>query len=241
MTPEEDLREILSLLKGSLEGYHALGLDMSFVPRVPSPRPPGEDMPLPAQEDRAEGLRRLEERIAGCTRCRLSRSRTRLVFGEGDPHARLVFVGEGPGEEEDKEGRPFVGPAGRLLTQIIEKGMGLRRGDVYICNVVKCRPPENRAPEPDEMAACSPFLREQISVLHPDVLCALGRVAGQGLLGHQISVTRDRGTWYDWQGIPVMLTFHPAYCLRNPQAKRPVWEDIKQIMGRLGMEVPARG
>ena len=160
-----------------------------------------------------------------------------MVFGEGNPKARLVFVGEGPGFDEDREGRPFVGKSGQLLTRIIENGMGLTRDAVYICNVVKCRPPGNRDPNPDEIKVCLPFLKAQLSIIGPDVICALGRVACQALMGGDFKITRHRGKWRIYEGIPLMPTFHPAYLLRNAAAKRPVWDDVKSIMGKLGLEV----
>jgi len=179
----------------------------------------------------------LKDLVLGCTRCTLHQRRKHVVFGEGCPDAALLFVGEGPGEDEDLSGRPFVGEAGTLLTRIIENGMGLKRGDVYICNVVKCRPPGNRDPQDEETETCLPFLRQQIHLLGPRVICTLGRVAGRALLGGEFHMTQARGRWHAYQGIPVMPTFHPAYLLRNPSAKRRVWEDIKKIMNRLGLEV----
>jgi uracil-DNA glycosylase family 4 len=184
-------------------------------------------------------LEALREQIGECRSCKLWRGRTNLVFGEGSPRARLVFVGEGPGREEDLVGRPFVGEAGRLLTDIIEKGMKLRREEVYICNVVKCRPPNNRDPEADETGACLPFLRKQIRLIQPEVICTLGRIAAKGLLGREFKITQERGKWVSFMGIPVMPTFHPAYILRNPSAvrqlKKLVWEDVQEIMKQLGI------
>jgi DNA polymerase len=152
-----------------------------------------------------------------------------------------VFVGEGPGAEEDAAGRPFVGEAGKLLTRIIESGMGLKRGDVYICNVVKCRPPHNRDPETEEVQACLPYLEQQLGIIRPEVICTLGRIAAQSLLGREFKITQERGNWFSFMGIPVMATFHPAYILRNPSDERRlkglVWGDVKKIMGRLGLNV----
>jgi DNA polymerase len=178
----------------------------------------------------------LKDLVSSCIRCAFHRDRKNVVFGEGHPHATLLFVGEGPGEE-DLSGRPFMGEAGNLLTRIIENGMGLKRGDVYICNVVKCRPPANRDPSDEETETCLPFLRQQIRLVSPRVICTLGEAAGRALLGGGFHVTQARGQWHAYQGIPVMPTFHPAYLLRNPSAKRWVWEDIKKIMNRLGLEV----
>jgi len=188
----------------------------------------------PPQKSR-ETLSELAAELEDCRRCRLHREREHLVFGEGAPHPRLVFVGEGPGFEEDRQGRPFVGPAGALLTRII-RAMGLARDQVYICNVVKCRPPENRTPQGDEIDACGPFLRRQLLALEPACICALGAVAAQFLTGTRRGISELRGRFFDYHGIPVMPTFHPAYLLRNPERKRAVWEDIQQIMGRLGLE-----
>jgi uracil-DNA glycosylase family 4 len=175
----------------------------------------------------------LRNEIGDCQRCRLAQGRTRLVFGVGNAEARLLFVGEGPGRDEDLQGEPFVGKAGQLLTDIIEKGMRLRRADVYICNVVKCRPPENRDPEPDEVAACGGFLARQVEIVAPEVIVALGRFAAQALLATTIPIGRLRGRWQSYRGIPVMPTLHPAYLLRNPGDKRLVWEDVKQVMQKL--------
>ena len=175
-----------------------------------------------------------------CTRCKLSGGRTQVVFGVGNPNARIMFVGEGPGEEEDRRGEPFVGAAGQLLTDVITKGMGIRREDVYIANVVKCRPPGNRDPEPDEVAACSPFLRAQIGLVKPEVIVTLGKFASHSILGVNTPITRLRGNWGAFAGIPVMPTLHPAYVLRQLSTKKDLWSDIKQVMERLGMEIPAK-
>jgi DNA polymerase len=180
----------------------------------------------------------LLEEIGSCTRCGLYKTRTHTVFGEGAADARLMFIGEGPGRDEDLQGRPFVGRAGMLLTKIIE-AMGLARGDVYITNVVKCRPPGNRNPEIDEIAACLPYLENQIRLVAPEVICTLGLVASQTITGVRTGITAMRGRFREYKGIPVMPTFHPAACLRKPQTKRLVWEDIKQVMKAL--DLPIRG
>jgi uracil-DNA glycosylase family 4 len=180
----------------------------------------------------------LMEEIDSCKRCDLYKTRTNTVFGEGNADARLMFIGEGPGRDEDIQGRPFVGRAGMLLTKIVE-AMGLVRGDVYITNVVKCRPPGNRNPEIDEITACLPYLEKQIQLVAPDVICTLGLVASQTITGIRSGITAMRGRFCDYKGIPVMPTFHPAACLRKPQTKRLVWEDIKQIMKAL--DLPIRG
>jgi DNA polymerase len=174
-----------------------------------------------------------------CTRCKLHKGRNKIVFGDGSPSARLVFVGEGPGADEDAQGLPFVGRAGKLLTQMIE-AMGLQRKDVYICNVVKCRPPENRAPEPDEVAACSPYLLRQIDVINPKVIVCLGAVAAKTLLNTTRGITSFRGEWLEWRGRKLMATYHPAYLLRNPPAKADVWKDLQKVMTELGLQVPKK-
>jgi uracil-DNA glycosylase family 4 len=179
---------------------------------------------------RATSLNELRTAIGDCRRCKLWPGRTHLVFGVGNPNARLMFIGEGPGRDEDLQGEPFVGRAGQLLTDIITKGMGLRREDVYIANVVKCRPPENRNPEPDEVASCEPFLKRQIDLVRPEIIVALGKFAVQTLLQSKVPITRLRGTWYTYHGIKLMPTFHPAYLLRNPGDKKLVWEDIKKVI-----------
>ncbi|HEV8201722.1 MAG TPA: uracil-DNA glycosylase [Candidatus Polarisedimenticolia bacterium] len=179
-----------------------------------------------------EGLLRIRDEIGDCRRCRLCERRTQVVFGVGDPGARLMFIGEGPGADEDAQGEPFVGRAGQLLTKMIE-AMGLKRSQVYIANVVKCRPPENRTPLPDEVATCSPFLFRQIHAIGPRVIVCLGTPSAQAILGTRETITRLRGTFREVGGFRVMPTFHPAYLLRNPAAKREVWEDLKQVMGVL--------
>ena len=170
-----------------------------------------------------------------CTRCKLHRGRTKLVFGDGNAKAQLVFVGEGPGRDEDQQGLPFVGRAGKLLTQMIE-AMGLQRKDVYICNVVKCRPPENRAPEKDEIESCSPFLLRQLDAIAPKVIVCLGSVAAQALLETNRGISHFRGEWLDFRGTKLMATYHPAYLLRNPGAKGEVWKDLQKVMAVLGLQ-----
>jgi len=192
-----------------------------------------------AERIEGDSLERIREDIGDCTRCRLHKSRNKIVFGVGNPRAELVFVGEGPGHDEDMQGIPFVGRAGQLLTQMIE-AMGLRRDDVYICNVVKCRPPENRTPEKDEIATCSPFLLRQLAVIQPKVICCLGAVAAQTLLATHQSISRFRGQWFDFRGARLLATYHPAYLLRNPNAKGEVWKDLQLVMAVLGLTPPAR-
>lgn len=187
-----------------------------------------------------EALRVVREVLGECTRCGLSQGRKNLVFGVGNPEADLVFVGEAPGAEEDVRGEPFVGAAGQLLTKMIE-AMGYSRETVYICNVIKCRPPGNRNPEPDEVAACEPFLKQQLAALNPRVIVALGKFAAHCLLHTDTPITRLRGTWGTYEGRRTMPTFHPAYLLRNPDGKRLVWQDLKAVMAALrdmGIEPP---
>jgi DNA polymerase len=181
-----------------------------------------------------ESLNEIQKDLSDCQRCRLGRKRTQIVFGEGAGSARLVFVGEGPGFEEDRQGRPFVGAAGNLLNRIIE-AMHLTRAEVYICNIVKCRPPSNRNPQSDEIAMCLPFLVRQLQAIKPDYICALGKVAAQTLLNTEDPISRLRGRFQIYQGIPIMPTYHPAYLLRNSDKKRDVWHDMQQIMKRMGL------
>jgi uracil-DNA glycosylase len=185
---------------------------------------------------KAETLDALRAHIGDCQRCKLAGlGRSTIVFGVGNPKAELMFVGEGPGADEDRQGEPFVGRAGQLLTEIITKGMKLQRQDVYIANILKCRPPGNRNPEPDEIAQCMPFLSRQIDLVRPRVIVALGTFAAQTLLGVKTPITRMRGNWHEHRGIKVMPTLHPAYLLRTPGDKRLVWNDIKLVMAELGL------
>jgi uracil-DNA glycosylase family 4 len=211
------------------------------LPPPPAPSDAAPDLLLePAIRD-AASLEALRAVLGDCTRCKLAGGRKTIVFGVGNPAAELMFIGEGPGEEEDIQGLPFVGRAGSLLTDIITKGMGLRREDVYIANVIKCRPPNNRNPELDEIAACEPFLRKQIALVRPKVIVALGKFAAQVLLRSRVPISKLRGVWSEFDRVPLMPTFHPAYLLRNPSDKRLVWEDVKQVLERLGLPIPQRG
>jgi uracil-DNA glycosylase family 4 len=209
-------------------------------PPRPAPAPSDPLSRYPGLEKTAT-LEELRAFIGDCQRCKLAPLRTHLVFGVGNPHADLMFVGEAPGADEDARGEPFVGRAGQLLTDIIERGMGLRRADVYICNVIQCRPPDNRNPEPDEVAACEPFLMRQIDLVQPRAIVALGTFAVQALLKVKTPISRLRGNWQEVRGVKLMPTFHPAYLLRSPGEKRLVWQDIQEVMKLLGMEIPARG
>ena len=177
----------------------------------------------------SETLRDIRLDLGDCQRCRLAMDRKNIVFGAGSSSAKVVFIGEGPGFEEDQQGKPFVGPAGQLLTKIIE-AIHLKREQVYICNIVKCRPPQNRNPQPDEIRTCFQFLDRQIAAIRPDFICALGSVAAQTLLGTEVPISRLRGRFHDYKGIKLLPTYHPAYLLRNTEKKRDVWEDIKMLM-----------
>ncbi len=194
---------------------------------VPTPLP-GVAAPPPVSAAESPELAALAATVAACTRCRLAEGRTKVVFGSGNPAAELMFVGEGPGADEDRQGLPFVGAAGELLTRIIQ-AIEMTRDEVYIANVVKCRPPGNRDPQPDEVAACRGYLEKQIALVRPRVLVALGKVAAQTLLGNDSPIGRLRGQWFKAQGIPTMVTYHPAALLRNPALKRPTWEDMQQV------------
>jgi uracil-DNA glycosylase len=201
--------------------------------------PTGISLFTDAERITGDTLLKIREDIGDCTRCKLHKGRNKIVFGDGNPKARLVFVGEAPGADEDKQGIPFVGRAGKLLTQMIE-AMGLQRQDVYICNVVKCRPPDNRKPEDDEVSTCSPYLLRQLDVIEPKVLVCLGAVAAQTLLETNRGISQFRGEWMDWRGHKLMATYHPAYLLRNPAAKADVWKDLQKVMAELGLQAPKK-
>jgi len=214
-----DLKAYLEYLKGM--GIEALPTTEKKVEKVVGPEA------LTLEEIRTE--------LGDCKRCKLHRTRRTIVFGEGDKKAKLMFIGEGPGYDEDVQGRPFVGKAGQLLTRIIQS-IHLSREEVYIANIVKCRPPQNRNPEPDEIKSCSAFLMKQIQAIHPKIICALGTFAAQTLLETDAKITSLRGRSFDLQGIKVLPTYHPAFLLRNPEKKREVWEDMKQIAEWLAKE-----
>ena len=245
MSPQE--------LRQQLEFYRDLGIKQIYrraaagpsetpaaAPEKPSPAVVEKmpiDIALPGLVPVGDTLDKIQTDIGDCTRCRLHKDRNKIVFGTGDPGAKLVFVGEGPGADEDAQGLPFVGRAGQLLTQMIEgtsakEGIPLKRADVYICNVVKCRPPENRTPEPDEMEICGQFLFRQLLTIKPRAICALGSTAAKALLGGRDGVTKLRGKWHKWHDIPLIVTFHPSYLLRpyNQNAKREAWEDLKKVL-----------
>ncbi len=213
-----ELREIVGEVRAYLEAQRELGLEYADVqwPESPALAPPPT-------------LNEVREELGECTRCKLHAHRTQIVFGVGNPKARLVFVGEAPGADEDAQGEPFVGRAGQLLTKIIQ-AMGMQREDVYICNIIKCRPPNNRTPESEEILACSPFLLKQLQAIGPQFVCALGGPAAQTLLRTKEPISRLRGKFYDFHGIPLLPTYHPAFLLRNPYEKKTVWEDMKLLL-----------
>ena len=206
---------------------------------LPTIAPPRPSLFEEIDKVKDDSLPKIREEIGECTRCKLHKGRNKLVFGDGSATAKLVFVGEGPGADEDAQGLPFVGRAGKLLTQMIE-AMGLQRKDVYICNVVKCRPPENRTPEPDEVQTCSPYLLRQIDVINPKVIVCLGAVAAKTLLETNRGISQYRGEWQEWRGRKLMATYHPAYLLRNPPAKADVWKDLQKVMAELGLALPKK-
>jgi uracil-DNA glycosylase len=239
-----------SEVRARLEFYRDLGID-SLYRRDPTPvtaaipvavarTPALEAAPaivLPTLEPENDTLEKIWAEIGECKRCRLCEGRNKIVFGSGNPASRLVFVGEGPGADEDEQGVPFVGRAGQLLTQMIDntalkENIPIQRPDVYICNVVKCRPPENRTPLPEEMEICGQFLYRQLMAIQPKAICALGATAMRALLNTKEGITKSRGRWHKWNNIPVMVTYHPSYLLRqyNQQAKREAWEDLKALL-----------
>jgi uracil-DNA glycosylase len=216
------------------------------APALQVPSPPKVVLPAPksglfdaTEKISGDSLLKIRDDIGECTRCKLHKARNKIVFADGNPKAKLVFVGEGPGRDEDMQGLPFVGRAGKLLTSMIE-AMGLQRQDVYICNVVKCRPPENRLPEPDEIKTCSPFLLRQLEVVDPQVIVALGACAAQTLLQTTRGISHFRGQWQEFGGRKLMATYHPAYLLRNPPAKADVWKDLQMVMAELGLKRGAK-
>lgn len=240
--PRKELLNLVRSLKERVQVDGELGRPLSYLTRLKvdvadmgAAAIPAEAV-APAAETALSGivsaLEEIRAELGDCRLCSLHPTRRRLVFGEGSPKADLVFVGEAPGADEDAQGRPFVGRAGQLLTKIIE-AMGLKREEVYICNILKCRPPENRNPQPDEIAACEPFLIRQLEAVRPRVICALGTFAAHALLKSEAPISVLRGHFHSYQGIPLMPTYHPAYLLRNPGAKKQVWEDVQVIMKTL--------
>lgn len=222
---EEELYQISEMLISNLNQLKETG--MSYIQSSAAIVQISNDI-----SNKKISLQQINDELIDCQRCNLCQGRQNIVFGTGNPQASLVFVGEGPGAEEDRLGEPFVGRAGQLLTKMIE-AMGLKREEVYICNVVKCRPPENRDPKPDEIEACEPFLKKQLKAIAPKVIVGLGRHACQTLLKDPVPMNKIRGEWQEYDGILLMPTYHPAYLLRNPPAKKDVWEDLKKVMAKL--------
>lgn len=242
MSTREELIDLLGQVKRQLMMSSEIGCDIPFLSLESLDylnKGLRGDGVTPSDITSLRSLTELENFLTTCDRCKLSKGRKNLVFGDGPPDARLVFVGEAPGVEEDVTGKPFVGKAGKLLTDII-RAMGLTRNEVYICNIAKCHPPRNRDPEPDEIETCLPFLKTQISLIGPEIICTLGRVPAQSLIDKDFKITRERGQWCSFMGIPVMPTYHPAYLLRYPQAKRQVWDDMQKIMKELGLKDPRK-
>jgi len=219
-------------LVAQIEFFRDIGVDSLSVEKASSDVSTRSAPTTQHEESNGMGLESIRKEIGDCQRCKLAPKRTNIVFGSGNPNAELVFVGEAPGYDEDQQGLPFVGRAGQLLTKIIES-INLKREDVYICNVLKCRPPENRNPEPDEVASCNPFLKKQLATIRPKVVCCLGTFAAQTVIKTASPISRLRGQFFDIDGMRVIATFHPAYLLRSPDKKREVWEDMKQIRAEL--------
>lgn len=235
ITIDEIRRTLSALADQGVKGVDLPGEILSILERWGTPDGPG----AAGISNHAESLEQVRTDLGDCRRCGLAETRTHLVFGAGDSRARLVFVGEAPGYDEDVQGQPFVGAAGKLLTRIIE-AMGLTRDEVYICNILKCRPPGNRNPLPDEIDVCRPFLDRQLAAIEPKCICALGKFSAQTLLGTQAPISKLRGQFHEYNGIRVMPTYHPAYLLRNPGGKRDVWNDVQQIMSLMNLKVPGR-
>lgn len=255
VAPERETLDVIASARAWVREWAEEGVIEYPPPRAPSPADPARSAPTAPRSERprpapvadpllqrAEAplwpddptLEQVRAGLGECTRCGLATGRTQIVFGDGNPEADLMFIGEGPGEQEDLRGIPFCGRAGELLTRMIEGGLELARSDVYICNIVKCRPPRNRTPLAEEVGACRPFLDGQIDAVRPRVIVALGKPATSLLLGRDIAITRVRGQWHDYRGIPVMPTFHPAFILRQytPENRRLVWEDLKAALAK---------
>jgi len=229
-TTPPDILSVMDGILNSLRIYRRSGVSGFDCSEAARETMAAWHQPLAAPPENLDAVR---EDLGDCQRCGLCRLRKHIVFGAGDPKARLVFVGEGPGRDEDLQGEPFVGAAGELLTRIIQ-AIQLSRDTVYICNIVKCRPPGNRNPLPEEVDACLPFLRRQLDAIRPDFIVALGKVAAQTLLGTDQAISRLRGRFHDYHGMRLLPTYHPAYLLRNPEKKRDVWEDMKMLMREYG-------
>jgi uracil-DNA glycosylase family 4 len=242
--PEDILLELTNHLISHIQLEHIVtDKPVPALPRTPKQKKSAEQVNVAPQKpvisspasDKVNALEELKKIALVCTKCRLSETRTQVVFGVGNPDADLVFVGEAPGHDEDVQGIPFVGRAGQLLTDMIEhpRSLDMKRSDVYICNVIKCRPPNNRNPEPDEIDCCEPYLLQQLDIIQPKVICALGKFASQTLLRSETPISKLRGNWFEYHGIPLMPTFHPAALLRNPGWKKDVWADILLVKEKL--------
>ena len=229
MTTEKE--KLAASLKSHLKFMESMGIHSL---------PKSDSSPSAQNDKNEETLAHIRADVGDCQRCKLCKTRKNIVFGVGNPHAEIMFIGEGPGADEDEQGEPFVGRAGQLLTKIIE-AMGLTRGDVYINNIVMCRPPANRVPEPDEVASCKPFLMRRIAAINPKIIVCLGATAVKNLLGRDdVQITKIRGKIIDWNGYKLMPTLHPAYLLRNPPAKKEVWDDMKAVLKLLGKSLPQK-
>ena len=229
-TIKKEMLSLVQSLKGQVADHRKFYVNIN----------PGRTLPPKEQERQTDSgkhedlLNEVRQEAGDCVLCPLSRTRKHVVFGDGNPDAKIVFVGEAPGADEDEQGLPFVGRAGQLLTNII-KAMGLERKDVYICNILKCRPPGNRNPLPEEIRLCEPYLKKQLAIISPKVICALGTFAAHTLLRTDIPITQLRGRFHSYEGMKLMPTYHPAYLLRNPAAKKPVWDDVQTIMKEAGI------
>jgi len=233
---DETIRSLKHMAQAGCTGFDSTPGSLETIQRWGRPVVTAPAGTVPAQEmNQRETLQDIRTDLGDCRRCKLCQGRTTIVFGQGAAHARLVFVGEGPGAEEDRQGLAFVGAAGQLLTKIIQ-AIKMTREDVYICNIIKCRPPGNRNPQPDEIDACLPFLKRQLKSIQPEYICALGSFAARTLLNTDTPISRLRGRLHDYLGIPLLPTYHPAYLLRNPERKRDVWEDMKLLMRHMGIE-----
>lgn len=229
LASEEIHTELLKAVKAlKVQVMNTESLSVGIHWNKPQEKSASQIKTVPA--DKEELLQSVRREMGDCQLCPLGKTRKNLVFGVGSPDARIVFVGEAPGADEDEKGLPFVGRAGQLLTDIIVKGMKMQRKDVYICNILKCRPPGNRNPQPDEISKCEPFLKKQLRIISPDIICALGTFAAKTLLNTDVPISVLRGRFHAYEGIKLMPTYHPAYLLRNPAAKKQVWEDIQLIM-----------
>jgi len=233
--PDQLANEIRATLAAARSQFEYL-VDLGFAGQKIAAATGAETQNLQRVAAGSETLDTILNELGDCQRCGLGASRTKLVYGVGNPDARLVLVGEAPGREEDLQGEPFVGEAGKLLDRILQ-AMGMHRDEVYICNVLKCRPPNNRDPQPEEVSTCEAFLIRQLAAIRPQVIIGLGRFAVHSLLKTNAPISRLRGEWQSYQGIPLMPTYHPAYLLRNPEAKRDVWDDMKQVLRRLQTDV----